>query len=837
MQHPSSNISNIEQILHHLKHYLPAQAPLKDFVHHNTLHAFQQESFHEALNNASSIFGYKTYLSLDEFRGYYTTKRIHEKALIQAIERTKSTITTQEWLHRLLEKKYPSKPKERIGRLRSLWKDVYSIDLDALVHPILFRLICSYLDQGIAIWNFPVKQKGLLASVQEMERNSFSSFFKTKQVKQLLLNNQCAIADLLKKIVGTNEALYEQYLFDQHFAHQGWSGMVSAIEDNPSTLLDSKAITFHDLVTIELLLELDALYYKLQDKWQPLDQSITNTQIPEPLFAPVPTTEYHEVMRIWQEAFEWTYYDQVLAGIQQETFSAKPVTTKSFQALFCIDDRECSLRRYLEQTDSLCETFATPGFFGVEFYFKPDEGHFYTKLCPAPVTPKYLVKEENTHKKREIDVHFSKHSHSFYSGWIISQTLGFWSAFRLLINLFKPSFTPATASSLKHMEKASTLTIHNSGETEKGLQIGYTIAEMAQRVEALLKSIGLVSNFAPIVYLVGHGASSVNNPHYAAYDCGACSGRAGSVNARIMSNMANHTEVRKLLAEKGIHIPDSTQFIGALHDTTRDEAVFYDEETLLPNNLSLHKKNEAIFQEALALNARERSRRFESINTQLTPQKIHEKIKIRSVSLFEPRPELNHATNALCIVGNRNISRGLFLDRRSFLNSYDYKIDPDGRYLLNILKAVAPVCGGINLEYYFSRVDNQKLGAGSKLPHNVMGLFGVANGIDGDLRCGLPSQMVEVHDPVRLMVIVEHFPEVVLATIKENAATYEWFKNAWVNLAVVTPVSKQVYVFSNEELKPYTPLTQQVPIINSIEPLLASNQENFPVYILNNETA
>jgi uncharacterized protein len=54
------------------------------------------------------------------------------------------------------------------------------------------------------------------------------------------------------------------------------------------------------------------------------------------------------------------------------------------------------------------------------------------------------------------------------------------------------------------------------------------------------------------------------------------------------------------------------------------------------------------------------------------------------------------------------------------------------------------------LEYYFSRVDNQKLGAGTKLPHNVMGLIGVANGIEGDLRPGLPLQMIEVHDPVKI---------------------------------------------------------------------------------------
>ncbi|MBD1814909.1 DUF2309 domain-containing protein, partial [Microcoleus vaginatus DQ-U2] len=221
-----------------------------------------------------------------------------------------------------------------------------------------------------------------------------------------------------------------------------------------------------------------------------------------------------------------------------------------------------------------------------------------------------------------------------------------------------------------------------------------------------------------------------------------------------------------------------------------------------------------------------------SIDTSLSLQTIHDKIRRRSVSLFEPRPELNHATNALCIVGRRELSQGLFLDRRSFLNSYDYRIDPEGKYLFNILKAAAPVCGGINLEYFFSRVDNQKLGAGTKLPHNVMGLFGVANGIDGDLRPGLPSQMIEVHDPVRLMIIVEQFPDVVLHTIKQSNQTYEWFINEWVHLVAVNPETKELFRFKNGNFEPYQPVTGQLQTVSDISPLLESQAENFPVYLL-----
>jgi len=300
--------------------------------------------------------------------------------------------------------------------------------------------------------------------------------------------------------------------------------------------------------------------------------------------------------------------------------------------------------------------------------------------------------------------------------------------------------------------------------------------------------------------------------------------------------MANHPKVREILRANGLDIPDTVQFVGALHDTTRDEIRFFDEDSLSPANRERHSINELVFADAIDLNSKERSRRFESINTDLRPDEIHEKILVRSVSLFEPRPELNHATNSLCIVGRRELTKHLFLDRRSFLNSFDYRVDPEGKYLLTILKAAAPVCGGINLEYYFSRVDNQKLGAGTKLPHNVMGLFGVANGIDGDLRPGLPSQMIEVHDPVRLLMVVEHFPDVVLQTIQKSAETYEWFINEWVHLVAVHPVTHEFFYFKDGAFSKYSILKQQVDTIADITPLLESHTENIPVYLLADST-
>jgi uncharacterized protein YbcC (UPF0753/DUF2309 family) len=308
--------------------------------------------------------------------------------------------------------------------------------------------------------------------------------------------------------------------------------------------------------------------------------------------------------------------------------------------------------------------------------------------------------------------------------------------------------------------------------------------------------------------------------------------------------MANYRPVREELAKRGLHIPDETHFVGGLHDTAADLIAFFDEQQLDEQHKKLHRAHTETFEKALDKNAKERSRRFMSINTRSPLRKIREEIKKRSVSYFEPRPELGHGTNALCIIGRRSMTKDLFLDRRAFLNSYDYTTDPDGKYLLNVITPLPTVCGGINLEYYFSRMDNYKLGAGTKLPHNVMGLIGVANSSDGDLRPGLPLQMIEVHDPIRLLMIVEHTPEVVLKVISSSPALYEWFINEWVHLAVFDPIEKKNYIFEKGAFVPYTPLLANVPtttdvlqLVESIEKMktnhiLDATRENIPVHII-----
>ncbi|HSW91584.1 MAG TPA: DUF2309 domain-containing protein [Candidatus Saccharimonadales bacterium] len=847
MSEKNSHHFDESHLLHVLKHYLPTQGPLKDFVHHNTLHAFQDMKFYDAIYKASAIFGYQTTFTLTEYRDLYAIKRITPETLDRVIGQRKGGKDFAVWHSRSLDKEYEWTREPRIGRLRDEWRQQHFIDMDNAVQPLLFRIVCSYIDQGIAISPFPFEDKGLLNALRDLEDHSLVSFFKTKEARNLLYDKSCTMTKLLEILVG-DEAYYEQYIYDQQFAHRGWSGIVSTLEDKPESLLYPKNISLEDMVTLELLLEIDTLTERL-GTWAPLSSSIS--QPPLDMFADEPLTELEEVIKIWQDAFEWSYYDTVLSGmlLTLPTQSVKEnVEPKSFQSVFCIDDREYSLRTYVESLDSHIETFGAPGFFGVEFYFQPAGAKFYDKLCPAPVTPKYLIKEVSKGGERahEKEIMYSKHSHKLVRGFLFSYLLGIPAMGKLVANLINPTMSPAIADAFAHMDPDADLTIVHDGQEdrEKGLQIGFTTKEMTDRVEKILRCIGFTKNFAPIVYIIGHGSSSANNPHHGAHDCGACSGKPGLVNARVFAYMANYQPVRELLKVRGLSIPESTQFVGALHDTASDEIQFYDESALTEENRERHNANVRLFEEALDLDAKERSRRFMSISTKQDIKKIRKDIKKRSVSYFEPRPEFGHGTNALCIVGRRDLTKHLFLDRRAFLNSYDYTTDLDGTLLLDVLSPLGTVCGGINLEYFFSRMDNYKLGAGTKLPHNVMGLVGVANSSDGDLRSGLPSQMVEVHDPVRLLMVVEHYPEVVKSVIQRKPDLYEWFSNEWIHLVALHPDKKTLHVFEEGKFVPYDPLTKNIPIMHDLSHTMETVQkmktnhildatgENMPVHII-----
>jgi uncharacterized protein YbcC (UPF0753/DUF2309 family) len=362
-----------------------------------------------------------------------------------------------------------------------------------------------------------------------------------------------------------------------------------------------------------------------------------------------------------------------------------------------------------------------------------------------------------------------------------------------------------------------------------GLLQGFSIEEKVNCVAGILKPAGLHKDIARLVVVLGHGSTSLNNPFESAYDCGACGGRHGGPNARLFAAMANHPKVRQGLVARGIVIPGDTWFVGGYHDTCSDEVRLFDLELLPAGHRPDLSRVRTSLDEARARSAQERTRRFAVAPPRMNARQALRHVQERSEHIGEPRPEYGHCTNAVCIVGRREITRGLFLDRRSFLVSYDATKDPTDEGLARVLGAVTPVCSGINLEYYFSTVDNERYGCGTKLPHNITGLVGVMNGCQGDLRTGLPLQTVEIHEPVRILFVVETTPSRVLATMMANPQLQEILGNQWIRLATIDPVSSKIHVYRDGEFEPLQGDDEPLPVAASSREWYAGKREHLPM--------
>jgi uncharacterized protein YbcC (UPF0753/DUF2309 family) len=293
--------------------------------------------------------------------------------------------------------------------------------------------------------------------------------------------------------------------------------------------------------------------------------------------------------------------------------------------------------------------------------------------------------------------------------------------------------------------------------------------------------------------------------------------------------MANRPEVRALLRERGIEIPSDTWFIGGYHDSCSDDMELYDLDALPPTHQADLDRIRDSLDRARAVNAHERARRFESCAPAADPDGALRHVEERSEHLAEPRPEYGHCTNSVCIVGRRGLTRGLFLDRRAFLVSYDATQDPGDESLAALLEAVVPVCAGISLEYYFSFVDNDCYGCGTKLPHNVTGLVGVMDGHASDLRTGLPWQMVEIHEPVRVLFVVETTPERLSKVVGARPALKQIVESRWIRIATIDPESGHVHVWRDSGFEEFQERLERLPVALSSTEWYSGKLQHLPM--------
>ncbi len=332
-----------------------------------------------------------------------------------------------------------------------------------------------------------------------------------------------------------------------------------------------------------------------------------------------------------------------------------------------------------------------------------------------------------------------------------------------------------------------------TSQLEQLARLGFTQEEQVQYVHRALTSCGLNSNFSRFVLMIGHQSQTRNNPYESALDCGAAGGAPGLPNARVICAMANKAEVRLRLRELGVVVPDDTWFVPGVHNTTTDEVTLHDLDLLparhllylerLQNGLAAASKRTAA-ERMSVLGVGQRSRRSPEASAAAALRQANDWSQVR--------PEWGLSRNLYGIIGGRHLTKGVNLEGRVFLMSYDYRLDRDGRFLENLLSAPVVVGEWINLEHYFSTVDAHRYGSGSKAYHNVAGRFAVMTGNQSDIRTGLPLQTLygdgqPYHEPLRLIALVEAPAPFLLDVVGRLPKVKQLVMGGWLRVIVLDP--------------------------------------------------
>jgi uncharacterized protein YbcC (UPF0753/DUF2309 family) len=947
---PLSFEAAVDAALDEAGHLLPDQAPIRVFIHHNTLHAFQHLHFHDAVLRGQETYGAEPYLSEERFRRELDKGRIRvadidhaladqypeesAEELIPGLSEARlrrllmlhvseeASAAQLEWLEaegKLTQKlRADLAPESRRALLAasegdearaasSLWEtclarardsalvpsprpapvilhrdlvlELSGVDVFDQLFPVLIRLSGAYLDDGVAEWTMPGRERGFYLVARELAANEvvpLGRFFAeakhsfAAQRSKNLSARQAAL-ELLRELGLGNDDV-GPYLKALLLTLPGWAGMMSRLERHPE---DSSAgappASLMDFLAVRLTYEQAALRSVLAEhasqprslaqlyrerRTQRLSSSARSRE-PERLafqlfqlaqlagIAAEPLREARRVeverlltalmafdglkrRRVFQEAYEHHHRSEVLSAVADQRQHARLDASEArprFQLVSCFDEREESFRRHVEEVAPDCQTFGAPGFFGAAMRFRAMDEAQHVPLAPVLIKPTHLIEERPAHghsnfyevrlarrvRWARVGTQLQRGTRSFWRGMALNAGFGIVALFPLLTRLLSPRLAGRIRSALAERffpAPRTELTVHHDDATTlpPGVaQRGFKVDERVIRVATVLENIGLTGAFARLVLVLGHGSTTLNNPHKSAYDCGACGGRQGGPNARVFCQMANDPEVRHGLAQRGIMIPDDTWFIGGQHDTCDDEVTLLDAASCPESHRELFREVVLNIDKARARNAQERCRRLFSAPRDARPRQALRHVEGRAEHLAEPRPEFGHATNAVAVIGRRALTRGLFLDRRAFLLSYDPGIDPQGSILERTLAAATPVGAGINLEYYFSHVDNERYGAGSKLPHNITGLFGVMSGHASDLRTGLPRQMIEIHEPVRLLVIVEATPSLLLDIASRQAEVKELVVNRWIQLVSLHPETGAMQIFTDRGFVAFEP--------------------------------
>ncbi len=675
----------------------------------------------------------------------------------------------------------PPKPVA-LPTIADLAAEISGIDWPGLIADRFSAWAAGYFDEGQALWSAP-HGKSAYAGWRAMATHDLTPeivglrgfALRVSEAPDAALPSIARVTGYLGVQPEAMETYYHQMLitlggWSQYARYKLWQAELAGESDQ----------TITDFLAIRLIWE-EALFFQystqIGDSWATiLSRHAT----------PIEATPDIVIDAILQEATERSTQEALEATLATPSRHA-PSERPSLQALFCIDVRSEVFRRALESISPQVQTLGFAGFFGVATAHRRFASDVEELRLPVLLNPTFSSCSGGPDLAA-----------ADFSARVKARAKRAWGRFKLAaVSSF--AFVEATGPIYSAKLLADALGLHGTrlpNEAAPRLDPAPDIIARAKAAETALRAMSLISGFARLVVLAGHGANVVNNPHASGLQCGACGGYSGEVNARILATLLNDPEVRAALRASGIEIPEDTLFVAALHDTTTDQITFYLEDQPSKTHHSDISQAKRWFAAAGKLARSERAFRL--------PRAIKESaILWRKRDWAQTRPEWALAGCNAFIAAPRKRTAGKNLEGRAFLHDYDWKQDKSFSILEMILTAPVVVAGWISLQYYGSAVAPEVFGGGNKLLHNVTGGIGVVEGNGGLLRGGVPWQSVHdgeayAHEPLRLSVCIEAPRQAMTDVLRRHDNVRALFDNGWLHLFGLDDQGRMAWRYSGD---------------------------------------
>ena len=764
--------------------------PLETFNATNPLLGLEDRPFDDAVRQASALFGGRGYPTATTFRRAWEDGRIHPDVLQQQFD-----------AHGI-----DASPEALLSELEAAERSPQTADPDDdPLDRAMTRWLSAFVDQGQAPWPMPRRRDGFYAAWRHLAPYD-AAVPNVDRATDLPPTWAAALSDVLEDHPeSTWEAVFTHHLA----ALPGWVSFIKRrMRAKHDAWQDTYPITLAHYLGVRLLVA--------QRMGRDLAPDATSTEAIST--EATGNKRAQEIASIWLQAWEESYRNRLLRDLHTSVTASpngrEAEDRPAAQLVFCIDVRSEIIRRHIEQVGPY-ETFGYAGFFGVPMQHEPYGSDVRITACPPIVDPKHRIADRPADGREDDARRYDAWTTLVDAGRSLVKTLknnvaaafgfveGSGSVFgaAMAARTLAPTTTADVGTRLAGRAASPeafctpTLDRDPSADAEDGLPVGLSHEAKALYAQAAFQLMGWGDPVAPVVVFTGHGSETPNNPYKSSLDCGACAANPGGPNARVLAAICNDPEVQATLRERGIDIPPDTVFLAGEHNTTTDAiTLFVDDDPPVPPDLL-----DSLRTDLQTAQTRAADERASTLPGGRAASGVDD-TRRRASDWAETRPEWGLAGNAAFIVAPRSLTKGLSLDGRCFLHSYDWRQDDDGTALETILTGPLVVGEWISMQYYFSTVDNAVYGSGSKITHNVVGKAGVVQGNGGDLMSGLPLQSLQTddthlfHEPLRLMAVVHAPVDRVDAILNRQTAVTQLLDHEWIALTVIDPTNGDAFL-------------------------------------------